>query len=157
MLRSLMRSCSRGMAQTRVVVGAGPIGGLPGNDDRGKDVRVLEDLLGVAEIDDRFDPGILGEEPPQRLAVGGLEPFVRDDERKPAAWLQHPHPEFVEINVEIGRAVERFESLLKVGLVGGNPLLADIGRIADDDVETALLEHLRERRPASRRPWDGRP
>jgi hypothetical protein len=40
--------------------------------------------------------------------------------------------------------VERFESLLKVGLVGGNPLLADIRRIADDDVETALLEHLRE-------------
>ena len=91
------------MAQTRVVAGAGPSLGLAGHDDRGEDVGVLENLLGVPEIDDRFDPGILGEESPERLAVGGLQPLVGDDERQPAARPQHAHPEFVEVDVEVGR------------------------------------------------------
>ena len=48
-------------------------------------------------------------------------------------------------------------SPLQVRLVGRNPLLADIGRVADDDVEAALLEDLGEGGlPVERPGMDGR-
>ena len=70
------------MVQTLVVAGAGPSGGLAGHDNGWEDVGILEDLLGVAEIDNRFDPRLIGEKSPERLAVAGLEPLVGDDERQ---------------------------------------------------------------------------
>jgi hypothetical protein len=120
------------------------VGGLPGHNDRGEHVRLLENLLGMSEIDDRLDPGILGKKTPEWLAVGGFQPLVRYNERKPAARLEYLHPQFVKVNVKVSRPVEGFESLLKVGLVGGDPFLSDIRRVSDDDVETALLEYLRK-------------
>ena len=115
--RSSIRSCSRGMSQTRAVAGGRAGRRLAGHQDRREHVGVLENLLGVAEVHDRFHPGRLREEPPQRLAVAGLHPLVRHDEAEPAAGLQQAHSQLVKVDVEVGRPVIGAVVLLQIGLV----------------------------------------
>ena len=113
-------------------------------DDRGEDIHLLENLLGVAEIHHRAHPGFLAEEPAKRLAVAGLHPFVGDYEAEEAARLQRPHAQFVEIDIQVRHAVEDFVVGLQPQFVGAEQFLPDVGRVADDDIEAALGEDLGE-------------
>ena len=77
------------------------------------------------------------EEPPQRLAVAGLHPLVRHDERQPPARLEHPQAQLVEVDVQVGHAVVGLVAALQVRLDRAEQLLPDIGRVADHHVEAA--------------------
>ena len=111
------------------------------DQDRREHVGVLEDLLGVAEVHHGLDPGLLAEKPPQRLAVTGLHPLVRHDERQPAARLQQPQPQLVEVHVQVGHAVVGPVGGLQVRLDRLQQFLPDVRRVGDHDIEAAVAEH----------------
>ena len=122
----------------------GRFGGLLDDDDRREDIRFLEDLLGVAEVHHRLDPGLLAEEAAERFAVAGLHPLVGDDEGEQSARFQQPQAQFVEVDVEVGHAVVGVVVGFQPRLEGGEQLLPDVGRVADHDVEAALGEDFGE-------------
>jgi len=66
--------------------------------------------------------------------------------KEPPGGLQQVDPQFVEVDVQVGRPVVGALVLLEVRLVLGNPLLPHVRRIAEDNVEPAGREHLGERR-----------
>ena len=73
--------------------------------------------------------------PPQGRPVAGAQPLVGRNERQLPARGQQVQPQFHEVDVEVGFAVEGGESALEKGLAVGKRLLADVGRVAHHHVE----------------------
>ena len=139
-----------------MVAGGGPSAGFRATMIEGNTSASSKICLAWPKSTTDSTQAFLGEEPPQRLAVGGLHPFVRDDEREPAAGPEQAHPKLVEVDVEVGHAVIGRVPRLQVRLDRREPFLADVGRVADHDVEAAAapfgLEDLGEFGLASRMP-----
>ena len=81
---------------------------------------------------------LFAEEAAERFAVTGLHPFVGDDIAEQAAWFQQPHAQLIEINIEVRHAVEDFVMGLQSRLEGSEQFLPDVGRVADDDIESSF-------------------
>ena len=100
------------MEQTRRRRRRDRLGRLAEHQDRREHVRRLENLLGVAEVDDLGHPGRVGEETAQRFAVAGLEPLVRRNEAGRAAGAEHLLRAGVEVHVQVGRALVDLREIL---------------------------------------------
>src|SRR5208337_268193 len=110
------------------------------DQERGKYVRILEELLSVPEVDDLLDPGFLPKELAQRLRVTGLHPLVGDHEREPAAGFEDLGSPLIEVYVQVSHAVEGLVVPLKIGLDRAQQFLSHVRRVPHDRIKSAPLE-----------------
>jgi hypothetical protein len=81
---------------------------------------------------------VAGDQRAQGAAVAVLEPAVGADEREAAVRCEQLEAALEERDVEIGAVVDGGVAAAIFGEQrGGDLLLADVGRVADDDVEVA--------------------
>src|SRR5208282_3001629 len=118
--------------------------GLSDHQEAGEDIGVLEKLLGVPEVDDLLNPGLLPKEPAQRLPITCLHPFVCDHEREPAAGAENLDSPLVEVYVHVGHAVEGLVVPLEIGFDRAQQFLSHVRRISDNGVKPTPLEDARE-------------
>ena len=156
-LRSSMRSCSRGIVQSRAVSGLGASVGrratmIDGNTSTSSNIclacpKSTTDSIQASSRKNRRNGS----------RVAGLHPLVRDDEGQQPAGLQQPEAQFVEVDVEIGHAVIGAVGRFQIGLDRAQQFLPDVGRVGDHHVEPALGEDFGEGRLPVERLRDGRP
>ena len=125
-----------------VVAGGGGL--LLADEDGGVGDDTVEDG-GVAEVDEGMEGEVFGEELAEFFAVAGAVEFVGGDEGEDAVGLEQGGGTLVEIDEEIrGAGVGGVAFGFEEGFLILDELLADVGRIGDDDVEAALLEDIAE-------------
>ena len=100
----------------------------------------------MTEVDELQSRRLLGQMPAQIRAIAGLQPLVVGDEADNPARLAHRQRAAEEVHEQVRRAiVDQRKTLLPVRLVRRiQPLLPHIRRIADNDIESALLEYVGE-------------
>lgn len=97
----------------------------------------------VAKVGDLIDT-LLFEPFTQGTPVIGTHPLVGDDVAEIAVGSQQFDAALDEIAVEVGSACVDLVEALVIAFVGAKILLADVRRVADDGVETALGEDFGE-------------
>ena len=122
-------------------LGGVAVGAVGGEEDVDIDGGILENAR-PGEVEELEHVGVFGREEAARgRTVGRTHPFVGRDVAEVSAGSEKPAGQFVEERVDVAALVEG--GIAGLGIAGGEEaavgLELDVGRIADDDVEAALV------------------